>query len=96
MNSVVYFPYLSSAPIGIWWLDEESATPALYSPDPDDPRVRAAQYVLTNKVPQVSWPDFWDQLSERDPSNGLWEPFELPDKSDPVKFLEKLIKASNR
>lgn len=88
MNAVVYFPHMTAAPTGIWWEEPDQASPENAYIGPTAAVDSATgRDLMSSKVDDVSWPEYFQQLAARTPYFGNWETYTLPDNADPKAFL---------
>lgn len=97
MIAVLHFRGHSNPPVGIWWVEDDSAAYAhSYYVEGEELAHNAGRIVMSNKLPDVSWLSFFDHLTEQLPYFNIWMLSALEDNVDPSKYLNMMIKEAKK
>jgi hypothetical protein len=90
MKVLVHFDSMGNIPFGIWWLDSFTAGPRCEYLSPDGPEaVRGKLIVFSKQNSDVSWSDWFDELTTRSPYFEEWVTYDSMGMS-PHQLLRSL------
>jgi hypothetical protein len=70
---IVHYNSLATQPYGIWWLDEESASPVCEYLRPGGPEEARGKLIMFSKQnSDLSWSRWFDELTTRHPYIEDW------------------------
>ncbi len=87
MIVVLHFPSLDEAPIGVWWREPDRVYLSSHYAEERPDEVRGRQ-TMAEKVPGVSWEDYFHHLRRRVPYFVNWEVADIGDAWSPKEYLE--------
>lgn len=93
MKVLVHYDYAGVEPYGVWWVDPDTGHLQDLYRDPQGPyalRGRILVYAKTN--PDMSWSDWFDQLTTRTPYFESWSVIDSQGDT-PKQILESLTPA---
>lgn len=94
MKVLVHYPSMTDSPVGVWWLPRDADWPQDYYLDPNSPDAVRGRQTMASKRAGVSWPDFWESLTERAPYFSAWNTADVSDTWTPQEYLGVLQRAA--
>lgn len=90
-SAVFHYTGINDNPVGIWWTEADGLHD-LYL-DPEGPEATYGRQVMTQKLGDADWADFFESLEETTPHVSGWERLDL---GGGRRGAEKVLKAYNR
>lgn len=77
MKILAHFDAVGDRAFGLWWIDPATQAPRSLYLDPDGPQQARANLIMFNKGnPDVTWSEWFDQLTTRSPYTESWEVYD--------------------